>query len=316
MLDDRRRLQPSISVSRHDSSLPVGLLYMMGAAFFFSVMSLLVKWVGQRLPTFEIVMVRSVLMLIFAYGHLCWLGRDPWGHDRPRLLLRGVLGFCALSCFYYSITHLPLADATLLQYLNPIFTALIAALFLGEAIRTLEIGGMVASLVGVALIQQPPFLFGGEARLAAFPVMVALGGALFSAGAYVTVRSLRSTEHPIVIIFFFSLVAAPASVPLAWSSAIVPRGGEWGLLIAIGVVTYVAQICLTRGLQLEKAGRATAITYLQIVFAFGWDMLIFDQYPTALSSLGAVLIVGSALTIAWVRARQRSASSGDGNADA
>jgi drug/metabolite transporter (DMT)-like permease len=291
-------------VSRTFRSIPVGLLYMAAAAFCLSIMSLMVKWVGQRLPMFEIVAGRSFLMLLLAYLHLQWIGRDPWGNDRPRLLLRGVLGFCALSCFYYGITHLPLADATMLQYLNPIFTAIIAAIFLGESIRPIEIGGMVASLVGVALIQQPPFLFGGEARLEPFPVVVALGGALFSASAYVTIRSLRETEHPIVIIFFFSLVAAPASLPLAWPSALMPQGIEWLLLLGIGAVTYVAQICLTRGLQLEKAGRAAAVTYLQIVFAFGWDMLVFDQFPTPLSLAGGVLIVGSALTITWMRARR------------
>lgn len=277
---------------------------MIGAVFSLSLMSLMVKWVGQRLPAFEMVMARSAVMLALSYGHLRWIGQYPWGHDRKRLLLRGVLGFCALSCFYYGITHLPLADATLLHYLNPVFTAIIAALFLDEPIHPIEIGGMATSLVGIVLIQQPPILFGGDARLAAFPVIVALGGALFSASAYVTIRSLRETEHPVVIVFFFSLIAAPASVPFAWSDLIMPRGIEWLILVAIGAVTYLAQLLLTRGLHLEKAGRATAVTYLQIVFAFGWDMLIFAQYPTPSSLVGAGMIVGSALTIAWIRARR------------
>ena len=292
------------SSSDSDTTVPLGLVYMAGSALCLSVMSLLVKIVGQRLPVFEIVMARSVLMLTFAFGHLRWLGHPLWGTNRRLLVLRGVIGFGALCCFYYAVTHLPLADATLLHFLNPVFVAILAAIFLGEAVRPLELGGIVASLAGVVLIQQPPILFGGDARLAWFPVAVALGGALFSAGAYVTVRHLRSTEHPIVIVFFFSLVAAPASLPLALPTAVVPQGIDWMVLLAIGLVTYVAQVLLTKGLHLEKAGRATAVTYLQIAFAFGWDMVIFGQFPTPLSLAGAMLIVGSALGIAWVRARR------------
>lgn len=279
---------------------------MAGSALALSVMSLLVKLLGARLPVFQLVAARSILMLTFAFLHLRWLDIDLWGTNRRLLLLRGVIGFCALCCFYYGVTHLPLADATVIQYMNPVFTAVLAAVFLGEAIRGLEITGILASLVGVVLIQQPAFLFGGSARLPLFPVVVAIGGALFSAGAYVTVRHLRSTEHPIVIIFFFSLIAAPASLPLAAPSVIMPQGLEWLGLLGIGVATYTAQICLTRGLHLEKAGRATAVTYLQIVFAFGWDLLVFHAYPTPLSLTGAGLIVGSALAIALYRARSKA----------
>lgn len=275
---------------------------MAGSAFALSVMSLLVKLLGARLPVFELVAARSLLMLTFSFVHLRTLGIDLWGTNRRLLLVRGVVGFCALCCYYYGVTHLPLADATVLQYMNPVFTALLAALLLGESLRGLELSGILASLAGVVLIQQPAFLFGGTARLPLFPVLVAVGGALFSAGAFVTVRHLRSTEHPIVIIFYFSLVAAPASLPLAASDMILPQGIEWLGLVGIGIATYTAQVCLTRGLHLERAGRATAVTYLQIVFAFGWDFVFFAQYPTALSTTGALLIVGSALTIALYRA--------------
>lgn len=288
-----------------ESAIPVGVLYMAGAAFCFSIMSLLVKLVGQRLPVFQIVMARSVLMLTFAYAHLRLIGQEPWGSNRKLLLARGAVGFVALCCYYYAVTELPLADATVIHYLNPVITAVIAAVFLGEAIRPIEAGGILVSLAGVALIQQPAFLFGGASRLEPFPVVVALGAATFSAAAYVIVRRLRVTEHPIVIVFYFSLFAAPASVPLAAPSALMPVGIEWLALLGIGIVTYTAQVCLTNGLHRVQAGRATAILYTQIVFAFGWDMVIFRQFPTALSLTGVALIVGSALTIAWLRARRK-----------
>ena len=77
--------------------------------------------------------------------------------------------------------------------------------------------------------------------------------------------------------------------------------------LSMGVATQIAQVYMTRGLHLEPAGRATAISYLQIVFAFVWGMLIFAEYPTVLSVVGAVLIIGSTASIAWMRARSESA---------
>ena len=276
---------------------------MAGSAFFFSIMSVLVKWAGQTLPSQEIVFFRSAGVMGLALGHLRMEGIDPWGNNRRLLLVRGLVGFVALSCFYYALTELPLPDATLIQYTNPIWTALLAAIFLGELLGIVEILGLIASLVGVVLIQQPTFLFGGQSRLPPDAVLVAICGAVAAAGAYVIVRRLRRTEHTLVVVFYFAFIATILSIPTAAPTAQWPTGLEWGILLGIGVVTYLAQVMLTRGLHLEKAGRATAISYLQIVFAFVWGMLLFGEYPTSLSVVGAVLIIGSTGAIAWLRSR-------------
>lgn len=275
-----------------------GLRYMAMSAFFFSIMGALVKWAGQTLPSQQIVFFRSLLVLIFAWVALRQARISPWGHNKKLLLTRGVTGFVGLSCFYYAVTHLPLADASVIMYTNPVFTGILAAIFLRESLSKVDVGGVLASLAGVALIAQPSFLFGGESRLALFDVGVALCGAVFAAISYVIVRQLRQTEAPMVVVFYFPLVATPASIPLAIPDAVIPSFAELGLLLAIGVVTHIAQVLMTKGLHLEKAGRATAVSYLQVVFAFILGMLFFDEFPDVLSALGAALIVVSTVVIA------------------
>ena len=277
-----------------------GLQYMALSAFFFSIMGALVKLVGQRLPSQEIVFFRSLLVLIFAYAMIKRAGVHPWGNDKKWLVVRGLTGFAALSCFYYGVTHLPLADATLIMYTNPVFTAVFAAIFLGEALEPIDVVGVVLSLVGVVLIAEPSFIFGGASRLEPLSVAIALGGAVFSAISYVIVRKLRRSEHALVVVFYFPLIATPASIPTALPDAIVPTWTELLILLAIGIVTHIAQVAMTKGLHLEKAGRATAVSYLQVVFAFLLGMLFFEEYPTVLSVVGAVLIVGSTVAIAMV----------------
>lgn len=286
-------------IRRWFESVPPGLRYMALGAFFFSVMSLLVKVSGERLPSQQVVLARAVVSLVLSYWWLRRAGVPVWGNDKPFLILRGVLGFGGLSCFYYALVHLPLADATVIQYTNPVFAALLAAWLLRETMGTREVLCVAASLAGVLLIARPSFLFpGAPAELPTLAVVVALAGAVFSAAAYVTVRRLGRTEHPLVIVFYFPLIATPAAIPLVIPVALWPTPAEWLALLGVGVSTQIAQVYLTRGLQLERAGRATAVGYLQIVFAAFWGLLFFAEVPDLWVAGGTAIIVGSTLILA------------------
>jgi drug/metabolite transporter (DMT)-like permease len=278
-----------------------GLLYMVGAAFFFSLMSLFVKLVGQRLPSQEIVLVRSIITLIYSYLAVRWARESLWGQRRGLLFLRGLLGFGGLSCFYFALTKLPLADATVIFYSNPVLTALFAAVFLDERLGPAEIAGALVSFAGITLIARPSFLFGDAASgLNLVYVGVAFAGALCAAGAYAVVRTLRDTEHPLVIVFYFPLVATIGSVPTAgFTDMQWPTLYEWVLLIGgVGLTAQIAQVLLTNGLHKERAGRAMAMTYLQIVFAAVWGMLFFQEFPDLLSILGALAVIGGTIVVA------------------
>lgn len=283
---------------------------MAAAAFFFSLMSLFVKGVGQRLPTQEVVLGRGAVTLALSWMALRRVRVLARGERRGLLLLRGLFGFAALSCFYYALIHLPLADATVIQYTNPVFTAVIAAVVLAEGMGALELLCLAASLAGVVLIARPTFLFGNGASLDPVAVGVGLGGAALSAAAYVTVRRLGATEHPYVIVFWFAVVTVVGSVPLTVPAWLWPTPVEWAGLAAVGVTTQIAQVYMTRGLQLERAGRATAVGYLQIVFAGIWGALFFAEVPDALGLGGAAGIVASTFVLARRRRETRLATGG------
>src|SRR3954468_2527014 len=174
-----------------------GTVDMVLAAFCFSVMSLLVKVVGARIPSQEVVFVRAAVSLAVAYGLVRRARPGNWGRRKGLLVLRGMVGFAALSCFFYAIIHLPLADATVIQYTNPVWTAWLGAWLLGEALSAGEVVLSGAGLLGGLLIARPSFLFGGAGRLEPLAVAVGLAGALCSASAYVSVRRLSRTEHPL-----------------------------------------------------------------------------------------------------------------------
>lgn len=274
--------------------MPRGLQYMVAGAFFFSIMSLLVKVSGQRLPSQEIVLARSLVMAV-----LCWLllrrsAIEPWGTRRGLLVLRGLLGFGALSCFYYGVVHLPLADATVIQYTNAIFTSIFAVFVLRERLHRRELVCLLLTILGVLVVARPSFLFGGAPRLPALPLLVALAGACFSGAAYVTVRKLEG-EHHLVVILYFSLIGTAGALPAVARSGLLPTVAEWLLLLGVGLTTLAGQICITKGLHLERAARASSAGLVQVVFAAALGAVFFNEWPDRFALLGAGLIVGSIL---------------------
>lgn len=280
--------------------IPLGIRYMAAGAFFFSLMSLLVKTAGQRLPSQEVVLVRAIITLVLSYWGVRRAGVPFRGHDQRLLVTRGVVGFVGLSGFYYAVVHLPLSEATVIQYTNPVWATLIAVRVLGEPLRLREVLSVLTSLAGVIFVTRPAFLLGsGNAvPLDGLAVGIGLFGALGSGAAYVAVRKLRSTEHPMVIVFYFALVSVIASLPLGLFNALRPTSTEWLVLLGVGVATQLGQVCITKGLHLEPAGRAAGIGYLQIVFATIWGTLFFAEYPDAGTVIGAALIVGGTLMLA------------------
>jgi drug/metabolite transporter (DMT)-like permease len=276
-----------------------GALLMMLSAFAFSVMTVLVKLVGERLPSQEIVVARALVSLVLSWSLLRRAGISPWGQNRRWLWLRGLLGFAGLSCVYGAVTHLPLAEATVLQYLHPPITALLAGVFLGEAITRRLYVATGLSLCGVLLVARPAILFGAGTRsLDPFWVAVAIAGAAFSAGAYVVVRRLSRLEDPLVIVFYFPLVTLPLAIPTLGSDFVWPMGVEWLFLLAIGLATQVGQISLTRGLTALPAARGTALSYLQVVFAVFWGILVFGEEPDVWTIVGGILVISSSLWVA------------------
>lgn len=279
-----------------------GLRYMAVGAFAFSVMGLLVKVAGQRLPSQEVVLGRAIVSLAMSWYVLRRRRIRVRGNAPRLLLLRGLFGFGALSCFFYSITRIPLADATVLHFSNPIFATILSAWLLGEPVGRRQAACLVASLVGVVLVAKPAFLFGGEA-LDPLAVAIGLAGALLSATAYVLVRKLGESEDAMVIVFYFALVSVLGSIPLTAVNAVVPTAMELLVVLGVGIATQVGQVSITRGLLLEPAGRATSMGYLQIVFAAVWGVVFFGEIPDLAGVTGAALIVGSTLALALMRAR-------------
>ncbi|KAI8376641.1 hypothetical protein EDC96DRAFT_495297 [Choanephora cucurbitarum] len=281
-----------------------GLLYMTLSALGFSTMSLLVKLSGSNFPSFEMVFARSVVQTFFGVLGCLLLKKHPLGEPGVRgwLFVRGLAGTIGLSLFFYSITQLPLADATVVFFLGPSLTAILAALVLGEAFTLFDGICSAVCMVGVILVSKPHFLFGGQndttddvsewKRL--FAVFCAFLGAVMSAVAYVTVRKIGRGAHFMVHVVYFGLVSGIVS-PFGMfllQKPVMPHGlHQYIMLILIGLTAFVGQCFLNQGLQMAPAGPGTLMRMNDVVFAFLFGILILNEYPDAYSVTGATLVV-------------------------
>jgi len=275
---------------------------MAAGALCFSLMSALAKLAGASVPLFEVVLARSMVVAALSGISLVRSGQGFRGKEPRLLLVRGVLGFGALSSFYYAVVHLPLADATVLQFTNPVWTAFAAALFLGEVIGLREALLGLASLGGVVMVARPSFLFGHTSALDPVAVGIGLFGAFLTGAAYVVVRRLRG-EPPMLIVFYFACVSTLASVPPVAAHPVVPSLHILLVLLGVGLAAHLGQAFLTWAFRLEQAGRTSAVGYLQIVFAAGWGFLMFDEVPDVWTWTGAGIVVFSTLVL--IRSKSR-----------
>ncbi|EGR0070066.1 DMT family transporter [Vibrio vulnificus] len=283
-------------LSNLKSAFPLGVRYMILSALGFALMSASVKYVSVHgIPLFEVVAARALVSLIISYLDVKRKGISVWGNNKRWLFARGAVGTLALMCVYYAVTALPLAEATILQYVHPVFTALLAVLFLKERVQPATLACIVLCLLGVFTMVYPSFDASGVGELPMLSVGIALLGAFGSSIAYVIVRKLSRTEDSSVIIFYFPLVALPVSAMLIGDDFVVPDVALILVLILVGIFTQIGQFGLTKAMQTQTAGNASAYSYVQIVFSALLGVVLFNEVPSIWTLLGGSLIVIGAL---------------------
>lgn len=283
---------------------PPGLRYMLLSALGFSLMAACVKAVSQYdIPVLEIVAARAIVSLVISYLDVKRKRISVWGENKTLLIARGAAGFVALLCGYFAMTTLPLAEATMLKHLSPIFTALMALLFLKEQIQRSTMLCIVLSIIGLVIMVKPDLIFSSTVdELPLTSVIIALSGSLVAAVAYVIVRRLSQVEDSSVIIFYFPLVALPISVVLLGDDFVMPGFEALILLLLVGIFTQIGQVGLTKALQYEVAGKATAYSYVQVIFALILGWALFSEVPTFWTLVGGGFIISGALiNVLWKR---------------
>jgi len=277
--------------------------YMLLSALGFALMSACVKEVSALgIPVLEIVAARAIVSGIISYADIKRKKISIWGHNKPLLIARGMVGAFALMFVYYAVTTLPLAEATVLQYLHPVFTAILALFFLKEVIQRSTFACIAISLLGLFIIIQPNLQVDGGIQYPWLSIGAGVLGAVGSAIAYIIIKKLTKTDDSSVIIFYFPMIALPISIVMLGSDFVVPSLAATGLLILVGIFTQIGQVGLTKALNSADASKATGYAYVQVLFSvlIGWAY--FGEIPVLTTIIGgALILVGALVNVLWKR---------------
>ena len=268
-------------------------------------MSVCVKAIGGRIPISELVFARATISIIITRFFLYKKKINPWGYQKRLLIIRGLLGTVALFCIFKALTILPIATATVIQYIYPTFTVISAYIILKEFISRRIVYSIIIGWIGILLVSQPEFTSNSNVQETILAIIIAIFGALMTSLAYVCVRKLSSSEHPLVIIYYFPLVSIPLSIPFVINDFVLPTGTDWFWIIGIGIFTQIGQLFITEGLTLLPAGQATSLNYSQVIFASIWGVLIFQEAITSSVYVGGIcVLISTIISISASKTRQ------------
>lgn len=276
-----------------------GAKFMIISSFAFSLMHLCVKAL-PHIPVFELVFFRSIVSLVISYTMLKSRGVSIMGNNRKVLFARGIFGVTALTMFFITLQNIPLAGAVTIQYLSPIFTALFAVWLLKEKVQHKQWLFFGLSFLGVFLLKG----FDVSGLISYKYIFIGLASACFSGLAYNCIRLLRKTEHPLVVVFYFPLVATPIMGVLSYFQWVNPTGVDWLYLILLGIITQVAQIYMTKGIQSDTAGNIMIYKYVGVLFAFSYGYFFFGETYSFLSLFGIFLLLCGVLLNAWYKIKE------------
>jgi len=271
----------------HEYDLRRGGLYMVASALLFALMSVAVKIASASLPNVVVVFFRSGFGLLTLLPFI--IGVELRTTQVREHLIRSLAGIASMYCFFYTIAHMRLADAVLLNYSLPIFIPFVESVWLGEAFpRRLWIPVLVGFL-GVIVILRP-----GSGLMQ--PVaLLGVASALFAAVAQVGVRRLTRTEPVPRIVFYFAVIATALSALPTAASWQTPHGFVWLAAAAMGLTATLGQLAMTRAYAHAPASQVGPFVYSSVVFADGIDWLFWRKLPDAFTVAGGALVVAAGI---------------------
>ncbi|XP_026812263.1 solute carrier family 35 member G1 isoform X2 [Rhopalosiphum maidis] len=271
---------PNVTTSPKNQIKILGLLLAAISSLFFSLSSLIVKWLKDMDPL-ELAAIRFVGILLPSLPILIYSKQNPFPKgQRLMLLLRAFSGATALSLTFYAIRHMPLADASVIVFSVPVIVAIFARIFLKEPCGLFHYLTLFLTMIGVLLITRPPFLFGHSTKQYNFlGPLAALLSTFFAAIVYILLRALKNLHFSVIMVTFAAYSIIQTST-MAWATGNMcwPKcGTEKILVIALGVFSFSGQILLTIAVQLEEAGLVAIARTVDVVFAFVWQIIFFNE---------------------------------------
>jgi drug/metabolite transporter (DMT)-like permease len=266
-----------------------GVLWMGGAVLSFTAMAVAVRELQRHMGSFEIVFLRSVVMLVIV---LAMLPRAGVPSIRTRRFAthawRNLIHFCGQVLWVYSIGALTLATVFAIEFTMPVWTALLAWIFLKEKFTFPRLVMLALGLAGVLIIVRPG---GGAFHPAAIAMVL---GSLCYASSFIFTKRLASTDTALAVLFWMSIVQTPISLVAALPQWVAPVAADVPWILAIGVGSFSAHYCMTQAMRLVDAMVAVPIDFVRLpLIALVGAALYGEPFDPLVLAGAAIIFAGT-----------------------
>lgn len=272
----------------------VGILWMLVTGALFVGVTATVKLGGGRIPAAESAFLRYALGLVFLIPMLPYLMRVRL--DGPSLFqasARGVVHAVGVMLWFFAMTQIPMAEVTAINYLNPVFVTLGAALFLGERLAARRIIAVIAALLGALIVLRPGMRAIDPGHIAMF------GTTLFFAASYLIAGKLAARFSAIVVVALMSVTVTIALAPFAYLQWVPPTLTEICWLFATAAFATAGHYTMTRAFAAAPMTVTQPVTFLQLIWSVTLGALVFSEPVDGWVIAGGALILASVSFITW-----------------
>ena len=277
-----------------------GILYLVLAAFFFSLRTFFVKLSGD-VPSIQKVFFRNIVAFVIAFVGLArseekfHVRKDSWGP----LFLRCAFGTLGIVANFWAIDRLALADSNILNKMSPFFAIIMSYFILKERPNRVERVSVLIAFIGALFVIKP------TAGIASLPALVGLSSGFCAGTAYTYVRKLsKQGERGVLIVFAFSAFTLLCTAPYLIVNYHPMTLWQTAMLLLAGVGGAGGQFSITAAYAHAPAKEISVFDYIQVLFAAIWGLLAWGELPDWLSVLGYVIIIGVAVFRWWYNLKQ------------
>ena len=279
------------------------VVWMLGAMISFSLMAVGGRELSGELSVFQTLFIRSLLGLVCITLVITFSKQQGLIRTQKFSLhvFRNIFHFAGQYGWFVGIGLLPMAEVFALEFTTPVWTLVIAALFLGEKITRRKVISICFGLLGVLIIVQPGYAIVDIASL------IVLGAAITFAVSYSATKYLSASEKPITILFYMCVIQLPIGLIMSIDTWVNPVGIQWLWLSVVGLAALSAHYCTIKAMQHAEVTTIVTLDFLRLPFIALLGVLLYaEAFELALIIGGALMLLGNLFNIKGFLSRKKS----------
>ena len=274
----------------HASSLNA-MAWMSGALFSFCFMAVAARELSHGINTLEILFGRSLVGLVGSVGLI--VGTRQWALFKTEKFKfhvgRNLSHYFGQYGWFLGVSLLPLSQVFAIEFTSPLWTTLLAAVFLGEALTLQRVFAVVLGFTGVYVIVNP-----GQGMMNIGALCVLIAAVCFSSGNIFTKR-LVQTDNPLTILFFMSAIQLPMGLALSYTSLTMPEGVQWLWLFVVGLSSMTSHFCMARAMQKTDISVVVTLDFLRLPLITLIGVFVYAEVFQPIMVLGSLMVLGANL---------------------